>query len=272
MNIAVLPNEMIKRIFRTLRWKWRPTGRQHKQHRKNKRGIAGWHRRMVWAIRIGLVLLALDIFYLTTIWPDWHRFKHGPIAKSAFIKHYQQQRRTDKTLPPLQWQPVPLADISLYIQRAVIVAEDARFYQHSGFDLIALKDAMDYNIERMSIKYGASTISQQVVKNMFFSASRDPLRKWHELIFTISMEFFVPKRRILSTYLNIAEFGAGVYGVEAAARHYWGISAKQLSEAQAVELAATLPSPRKSNPATRTPWFTAHAAKIARHLDQARGD
>ena len=150
----------------------------------------------------------------------------------------------------------------------MVVAEDARFYQHSGFDVIALKDAMDYNLERLEMKYGASTISQQTVKNMFFSASRNPLRKWHELIFTVSMEFFVPKERILETYLNIAEFGTGIFGVEAASQYYWGIPANDLSLTQATELAATLPSPKKHNPQTRTEYFTRRAAKIYRHMQQ----
>ncbi len=223
-------------------------------------------RNIKWAIRGSLLLLALDIFYLTTIWPDWQKFSHGPVAKSAFIKHYQQQS-ANRQQPRLHWKPVPRNRISPHVQKAVIVAEDARFYQHSGFDVIALKDAMDYNIEKRQMKYGASTISQQVVKNMFFSASRDPLRKWHELIFTISMEFFVPKKRILSTYLNIAEFGKGIYGVEAAARHYWNTTAKQLTHRQAIELAATLPSPVKHNPKTRTPYFIKRAKKISRHME-----
>ena len=271
MNVAMLPYKMMKRSLRLLRWKWLQGGHQHqrqnnRQRRKNNSRLARLQRRLKWTVRIGLLLLALDVFYLITIWPDWDRFKHGPVAKSAFIKTYQQQRRVDKSLPPLHWRTVPLSNISPHIQRAVVVAEDGRFYQHSGFDVIALKDAMDYNIERLEMKYGASTISQQVVKNMYFSASRDPLRKWHELVFTISMEFFVPKKRILSTYLNIAEFGQGIYGVEAAARHYWGISAKQLSARQAIELAATLPSPKKHNPKTRTPYFIGRTKKITQHL------
>lgn len=262
----------MKRTFRVLRWKWVTGGQQQrrqyfKKRRNSNSRFAKYYRRFKWGFRLGLLLLALDIFYLITIWPNWDRFEHGPITKSAFIKTYQAKRRADKSLPRLQWHPVALKNISPHIQRAVVIAEDGRFYQHSGFDVIALKDAMDYNIEKLEMKYGASTISQQVVKNMFFSASRDPLRKWHELIFTISMEFFVPKKRILSTYLNVAEFGKGIYGVEAAARHYWGITARQLSMQQAAELAATLPSPKKHNPKTRTAYFTGRSKKILRNMN-----
>lgn len=272
MNVAVLPFRIMRRVFRVLRWKWLPGGRRqqrhsHKQRRQNNSRLARFHRRFKWAIRVILVLLALDMFYLITIWPDWDAFKHGPVAKSAFIKHYQQKQAADKSLPRLRWRPVAMQDISPHMQRAVIIAEDARFYQHSGFDVIAFKDAMDYNLEKLQMKYGASTISQQVVKNMFFTASRNPLRKWHELIFTISMEFFVPKKRILETYLNIAEFGKGIYGVEAAAQYYWAIPATQLTARQATELAATLPSPKKHNPQTRTAYFTARTKKIYRYMN-----
>ena len=271
MNIAVLPFKIMKRTFRILRWKWQlGSHAQQRQSRKNRREntlLARYHRRIVWTVRILLVLLALDIFYIITIWPNWDRFKNGPVAKSAFIKSYEKQRRTDRNLPPLKWQPVKLTDIAATIQRAVVVAEDGRFYQHSGFDIIALKDAMGYNIERMSMKYGASTISQQVVKNMFFSPSRNPLRKWHELVFTVSMEFFVPKRHILATYLNIAEFGPGIYGVEAAAMHYWGTSAKYLTRKEAIELAASLPGPKKHNPKTRTDYFIERTEKIGRYMN-----
>lgn len=271
MNVAVLPYKFMKRTFRVLRWKWllgkHAQQRQYfKKRRNSNTRLAKYHRRVKWTVRISLLLLALDIFYIVTIWPNWDHFEHGPIAKSRFIKNYEARRRTDKSLPRVQWQPVALKNISPHIQKAVIVAEDARFYSHSGFDVIALKDAMDYNIQKLAMKYGASTISQQVVKNMFFSASRDPLRKWHELIFTISMEFFVPKKRILETYLNIAEFGRGVYGVEAAAKYYWGTSAKYLTVKEATELAASLPSPRKHNPKTRTRYFQGRARKIGRYM------
>ncbi|MDX1824085.1 MAG: biosynthetic peptidoglycan transglycosylase, partial [Thiohalomonadales bacterium] len=99
-------------------------------------------------------------------------------------------------------------------------------------------------------------------KNMFFTASRNPLRKWHELILTLGMEFKVSKKRILMTYLNIAEFGKGIYGVEAAARHYWGRDIGEVSDWQAAQLAATLPSPIKHNPQTRTALFLERAERI----------
>ena len=234
--------------------------------RRRRSRLDGYARYIRWTVRLGLVLIALDLFYLIHIWPDWQQFKQGPIAKSRFIQGYETRRQENRSLPPLRWQPVPLSRIPQQLQRAVIVAEDARFYTHNGIDLIAFREAMDYNLQRGKMKYGASTLSQQTVKNMYFSASRNPLRKWHELIVTLGMEFKVSKRRILETYLNIAEFGKGVYGVEAAAQYYWGRNVGNLNRWQAAQLAATLPSPVKHNPATRTKLFLQRAERIYRRM------
>ena len=125
---------------------------------------------------------------------------------------------------------------------------------------------MEYNLSRKKLVYGASTISQQTVKNIFLSPSRNPLRKWHELVLTIGMERNLSKERILEQYLNVAEFGRGLYGVDAAARYYWGIPASALTSSQAVELAAPLPSPTRNNPKTRTRSFQNRVKKIRRYF------
>lgn len=161
-----------------------------------------------------------------------------------------------------------LKAISPHIQRAVIVAEDSRFYSHSGFDVIALKDAMDHNIEKLEMKYGASTISQQTVKNMFFSASRDPLRKWHELIFTISMEFFRPQETYSGNLSEYRRVWPRHLRCRGGVPSLLGIPASKLSPRQATELAATLPSPKKHNPQTRSRYFKRRANKIQRHMNR----
>jgi monofunctional biosynthetic peptidoglycan transglycosylase len=153
--------------------------------------------------------------------------------------------------------------------RAVIVAEDANFWHHNGIDTEALKTAMEYNLSERKVVFGASTISQQTVKNLFLTSSRNPLRKWHELVLTFGMEQNVRKRRILEIYLNVAEFGRGIYGVEAASLHYWGVHASQLTPEQAAELAATLPAPVKNNPHTRTRFFIHHYRKILGYMNVA---
>ncbi len=219
-----------------------------------------------WLIRILLVLLFVDIGYLVGVWPNWDDFASGDIPKSRFIQAYERTADEDTSLPSLRWRPVPLSQISGAMVRAALVAEDARFFEHGGIDTEAFQKAMEYNWERKQIVYGGSTISQQTVKNLFLSGSRNPLRKFHELMLTIAMEHNLDKKRILEIYLNIAEFGTGIYGIEAAARHYFGVPASQLTLNQAVELAATLPSPQKSNPQTRNSFFMKQRAKIYHNL------
>jgi monofunctional biosynthetic peptidoglycan transglycosylase len=225
-----------------------------------------------WTIRVALILLIVDLFYLAVIWPDWKKLAGGPVPMSSFMQEYTRERNGQKDWPALRWQPVALKDIPKTVQRAVILAEDSRFYTHSGFDLMAFKEAMGRNIEEGRLAFGASTISQQTVKNIYLTRSRDPLRKWHELILTWGMEQNMSKQRILELYLNVAEFGHGVYGVQAAARHYWNKDIGQLTPVQAAELAATLPSPRKHNPATRTEAFDKRAQRVMRWLQRHPGD
>ena len=213
-----------------------------------------------------LLFLLLDAAYLWWLMPNWDELAKGPIPKSAFIKDYEELRAEDNTLPKLRWQPVPLNAISKSMRRAVIVAEDSRFYEHEGIDVDALQDAWEYNLEHHKLGFGGSTLSQQLAKNLFLTPSRNPLRKWHEVWLTLIMEQQLSKRRILELYLNVAEFGPGIYGVEAASRKYWGISASQLGVDQAVELAASLPGPKSHNPATRTKFFQNKVKKISRHM------
>lgn len=225
-----------------------------------------------WTLRIALILLLVDLFYLMLTWPDWKALASGAVQKSNFIRDYEFKRAENKTLPQLRWRPVSLSTVPKYLVRAVIVAEDARFYEHSGFDLIAFKEAMNYNFAEGRLALGASTISQQTVKNLFLSRSRNPLRKWHELVLTWGMERNLKKRRILELYLNIAELGPGIYGVQAAAQAYFGTPVEALTVEQAAKLAATLPSPERHNPATRTNPFERRALKILNRLMRYPGD
>lgn len=224
-------------------------------------------RSLRWALRIALVALVIDLIYVASIWPDWRQIARGPVPKSSFMRVYME-KQAERQWPPLQWQPVSLDTLPRHMLRAAIVAEDSRFYDHSGFDLIAIKEALDYNLEQGRFVFGASTITQQTVKNLYLSPSRDPLRKWHEIFLTWGIEHNLRKSRILELYLNIAEFGRGVYGVQAAARHYYGIDAAQLNLVQSAELAATLPSPVKNNPATHGEAFERRLDRILRLLNR----
>ena len=223
-------------------------------------------RLLRWSWRLLPIIIVMDIGYMVGIWPDWDLYIAGPVQRSSFIRSYEFEQHRHEDWPKLRWSPVSIENIPQNMVRAVIVAEDARFYEHEGVDIEALKDAMEYNLSEKRLVYGASTISQQTVKNVFLTPSRNPLRKWHELLLTIGMERNLSKKRVLEHYLNIAEFGRGIYGVDAAARYYWGVPASGLTSRQAIELAATLPSPVKNNPKTRTDTFQKRVKKIRRYF------
>jgi monofunctional glycosyltransferase len=171
------------------------------------------------------------------------------------------------------YRPVPLSMIAPAMAEAAVTAEDARFWIHSGIDWREVRNALGYERggfewgeardrealwralgsvpKRKEALRGASTITQQVAKNLYLSPSRNPLRKLKEAVTAYRLELALPKRRILELYLNIAELGDGVWGVEAASRRYYRKSSRQLTRHQAAALAATLPFPRSSNPAYR---------------------
>ena len=219
-----------------------------------------------WSWKILLLVFIMDTGYLIGIWPDWKIYAEGPVQQSSFIRNYISEHYRHRDWPKLHWRPVPIDKIPKHMIRALIVAEDARFYSHSGIDTEALQKVMEYNLSKKRFIYGGSTISQQTIKNIFLSPSKNPLRKWHEFVLTMGMERNLSKKRILTLYLNIVEFGRGIYGVNAAAQFYWGIPASQLSEQQAVELAATLPAPVKHNPNSRTNFFLKRVKKIGRYF------
>lgn len=224
------------------------------------------------ALRLALALVLADALWLAWLWPDWDALREGPIPKSAFIASYERSLARGDEIAPLRWAPVPAARISGAMKRTAVAAEDARFFEHEGIDFEAIGDAIDTNLERRRLAFGASTITQQTAKNLFLSPARSPLRKWHELVLTRGMERNLSKARILELYLNVAQFGQGVFGVEAAARHYWGASAAELSWRQSAELAASLPSPVASNPGTRTRAWQSRVSRILRWTSPARGD
>lgn len=216
--------------------------------------------------RIALLIFIMDTGYLIGIWPNWELYSEGPIQKTNFIRNYIFEEYRHKDWPRLRWNPISIEKIPDHMIRALIVAEDSRFYSHSGIDTDALKKAMEYNLSEKRMVYGASTLSQQTVKNIFLNPSRNPLRKWHELVLTVGMERNLSKKRILELYLNVAEFGRGIYGIDAAARYYWGVPASRLSIQQAIQLAATLPAPVNHNPSKQTTFFSKKVKKIRRYF------
>jgi monofunctional biosynthetic peptidoglycan transglycosylase len=160
------------------------------------------------------------------------------------------------------WIWVPLSRISRDLQRAVIVAEDATFYHHHGFDWEGIRGAATRNWDRGELRRGGSTITQQLAKNLYLSPEKNLLRKIHEAAITRALEERLTKKRILELYLNVVEWGKGVYGAEAAAQHHFGKSAQDLGPEEAALLAAILPSPRRYDPLRVTPYLVRRQQQI----------
>lgn len=198
-----------------------------------------------WWWRLGLAAVVLGLYlqlgYLAgVLWWSWF----DP-ANTAFMEagldRLQEKKGPDAELRQ-QW--VDYSRISIHLKRAVIAAEDSKFLEHEGFDWEGIETAFEKNLKKGRIVAGGSTISQQLAKNLFLSASRNPLRKVQEAIITVMIETVWTKRRILEVYLNVIEWGNGIYGAEAAARRYYKTSAAGLGSAQAAHLAAMIPNPR----------------------------
>jgi monofunctional glycosyltransferase len=186
-------------------------------------------------------------------------------SSSAFMQRYLE---TPGARLRHAW--VPYARISPHLKRAVIAAEDARFLDHEGFDWEAIQKAMQKNERRGKVVAGASTISQQLAKNLFLSGSRSWLRKGQEAVITWMMEHTLSKRRILELYLNVAEWGDGVFGAEAAARYHFGVSASALTPEQATWLAAILPSPKRYDRGRETPYISGRMMTISARMTAAQ--
>jgi monofunctional biosynthetic peptidoglycan transglycosylase len=186
-------------------------------------------------------------------------------SSTAFMDRYLEKPGTK-----IRHNWVPYNRISEHLKRAVVAAEDAKFLDHEGFDWDAIQKAILKNEERGRVVAGASTITQQLSKNLFLSGSRSWLRKAQEAAITWMMERTLSKRRILEMYLNVAEWGEGVFGAEAAARHHFGIPAAALTAEQGAYLAAILPSPRKYDRGRETPYIRGRMTTISARMNTAQ--
>ncbi len=188
-----------------------------------------------------LLLVILYQFWLLAHVAWW--VNHYPSA-SAFMEQRLETLQEQNPDAELRHRWVTYDRISNHLKRAIIAAEDAKFVDHEGFDWQGMQRAMVKNARHGKIVAGGSTISQQLAKNLFLSGRRTPWRKAEEAMITMMLENLMTKQRILEIYLNVIEWGNGVFGAEAAARHYFKISAEQLSAGQAAKLAAMVPNPR----------------------------
>jgi monofunctional glycosyltransferase len=198
-------------------------------------------RAFTWlVVAAAAIFLAVQLSFLARVW--WWR-DHNP-GTTAFMNARLEVLRARDREAKLRHSWVPYERIAVGLKRAVVVAEDARFSDHEGFDWEAIEKAREKNRKKGRVVAGGSTISQQLAKNLFLSGERSALRKGQEALITVMIEHVMDKRRILEIYLNVIEWGEGVFGAEAAARHYYGIPAAALGAEQSARLAAMVPNPR----------------------------
>ena len=213
--------------------------------------------KIVLKIIFGIFFSIQVYFFVQVIW----YMEFNP-KETAFM--LAEKNRLSALNPPQaitkQW--VPYEKMSLSIKQAVIASEDTNFTVHDGVDWNALEKAAKENATQGKIKRGGSTITMQLSKNLFLSAQQSYIRKAQEMIITGMLEVVLSKKRILEIYLNVAEWGVGIFGIEAAAKHYFGISASQLSPQQAAWLAAILPAPRRFDQKMRNSSIATNKADI----------
>jgi monofunctional biosynthetic peptidoglycan transglycosylase len=197
-----------------------------------------------------------DVSPLATSWPK----------TTAFIERRKALLAASGKPARLEWTPVPLSRISKEMQRAAVVAEDARFFEHDGVDWTAMREAAARNLERGGVKVGGSTITQQLAKNLYLTPARTPWRKLRELAIARRLERRLTKKRILELYLNVIEFGTRTFGVEAASRRYFGKPASELTREEAATLAAVIPSPRIFDPKKYPERVAKRAERILRWM------
>lgn len=218
----------------------------------------GW--RWLWraALLLGAAVLAYQLWVFAHI---WYWVDHNP-TQSAFMERRLRAAQEKNPDAALRHRWIPYERISVHLKRAMVAAEDARFLEHEGFDWEGIQDAYEKNLKKGKIVAGGSTISQQLAKNLFLSGERSMLRKAQEAVITLMIERMMSKRRILEIYLNIVEWGDGVFGAEAAAQHYFKVSATALGPYQAARLAAMTPKPRFYDKRRSTPWLERKTAII----------
>lgn len=200
-------------------------------------------------------------------WPDVGSLAHRDPETTAFVERSRQQHDQSGIL----WDPVPGEAISDHLRAAVLVAEDISFFHHHGFAWDELQVALQTAVDKRKPPRGASTITQQLAKNLWLSPTRNPLRKIREALLTLDLERRLPKERILDLYLNVAEFGPAVFGAEAAARHYFGKPAVELGRNEAAGLAAGLSRPSRWHPGCESSSYQRHVRTIQHRMGKVRG-
>jgi monofunctional biosynthetic peptidoglycan transglycosylase len=210
-------------------------------------------------IMMSTIFLSVGIYF---VYPDVSKLKKAVPPKTAFMEYREEEWRDQGKKKKIVQRWVPLGKISPYVIKAVIIAEDDKFWSHEGFDYDAIQKAIEKDIKKKKFAFGGSTISQQLAKNLYLSPSKNPVRKVKEAILTWRMERNLSKKRIIELYLNVAEWGDGLFGIGAAAQSYFGKSASELTAKEAARLASVLPNPRKFNPAGSSKFVENRSERI----------
>ena len=216
---------------------------------------------ILWSVLVVLVFFVIDIgryfFY-----PNVADLKKNRPGKTAFMEYREDSWKAKNIKKKISTSWVPLSQVSPYVMKAVIIAEDDKFWSHEGFDFEAMQKALEKDIKKKKFKAGGSTISQQLAKNLYLTPAKNPSRKVKEAILTWRIERQLNKRRIMELYLNVAEWGDGLFGVGTAARIYYGKSARDLNAREAATLAAALPNPRRFRPNGNSRYAANRAERI----------
>ncbi|HLQ76690.1 MAG TPA: monofunctional biosynthetic peptidoglycan transglycosylase [Terriglobia bacterium] len=209
-----------------------------------------------------LSLIAYIAWVIVTL-PDVEALAHTNPKTTALMEQRAEENHT-KLQPLRAW--VPYKQISVYLRNAVLVSEDSAFFQHAGFDWTQIKESAKKDWDEKRLARGASTITQQLAKNLYLSTSRNPLRKVEEIFIARELEQHLRKERILEIYLNVIEWGDGVYGVESASSRYFGKSPKDLLPEEAAVLAAMIPNPRRLTPSLNRAYLEKRKGEILDHM------
>lgn len=228
-----------------------------------------WRKAVLIAAGGVVVVTAAATVVTVATWPDVATLQRANPATTAFMARYRERQRAAGASDAIAWEWVPWESISPHLKRAVVAAEDLEFFSHHGFSTSELRAALREAWEEREAPRGASTITQQLAKNLWLSPSRSPLRKLREAVLTWQLERDLSKRRILELYLNVVEFGPGIYGARAAAEHYFGKPASQLGEHESAQLAAGLPRPSRWHPGVESPTYWGYVAEIERRMGVA---
>jgi monofunctional glycosyltransferase len=222
-----------------------------------------------WTLRVVAALVVLVLLWLGWIAAHIAWYRYNPPRETAFMAQRMAEARTKSPAVRLRYTWVPYAKISPHLKRAMIAAEDAKFVEHAGFDWDGIQTALDKNERRGRVVAGGSTITQQLAKNLFLSPEKSYVRKGEEAVVTVLLEAILSKQRILEIYLNVIEWGNGVFGAEAAAQRYFGIPASQLSAEQAARLAAMTPAPRRFERNPDSAYIAGRVATILARMPSA---